>query len=235
MRYLSTKPCGRLLEIGCGAAALLHELSHLGYDCEGFDSSASAMELARRIATANPETAPRLLSRTPPRSATVDYLLALEVLEHIEDDAGAVRDWAQWLRPGGELILSVPAHMRRWGPADEWAGHVRRYEKKQIVQVLQAGGFAVHNIECYGFPAANLMDLMSRHTYFSSTLRRADGTPDREANNERSGIDRRAGTRAFAVMSTASGRLLLKFATIGQVLFLRSNLGTGFLVVARKK
>ena len=69
-----------------------------------------------------------------------DLVCAFEVLEHIEDDAAAVRQWAARLRPGGWLLLSVPAHQRRYGPADELVGHFRRYDPARLTALLARCG-----------------------------------------------------------------------------------------------
>ena len=58
-----------------------------------------------------------------------DYLLAFEVLEHITDDNKALMAWSRYLKPGGKILISVPAHARKYGKTDEVVGHVRRYER----------------------------------------------------------------------------------------------------------
>ena len=50
------------------------------------------------------------------RTGAFDLVMAFEVLEHIEDERGALASWVARVRPGGHLLLSVPAHHRRWGP-----------------------------------------------------------------------------------------------------------------------
>ena len=55
-------------------------------------------------------------------------MCAFEVLEHIDDDALALKQWREYLRPSGWLLLSVPAHQDQYGAADELVGHYRRYD-----------------------------------------------------------------------------------------------------------
>lgn len=55
--------------------------------------------------------------------------VALEVLEHVPDDAGLLREMHRLLSPDGSVVISVPAFMRRWGRLDECVGHLRRYER----------------------------------------------------------------------------------------------------------
>src|SRR3546814_6549126 len=63
--------------------------------------------------------------------------MAFEVLEHIEDDHAALRQWLGWLKPGGILLMSVPAHPSQWNAADVWAGHFRRYRKRELLGLVE--------------------------------------------------------------------------------------------------
>ena len=81
-----------------------------------------------------------------------DLVCAFEVLEHIEDDRAALTEWRLRVRPGGWLIVSVPAWPRRWGAADEKAGHYRRYEPDELRELLRRAGFDESEVLLYGFP-----------------------------------------------------------------------------------
>lgn len=235
MREIRSWSPARVLEVGCGAGAMLHELSRAGFDCTGLETSAQAIDLAKRIRTE--ENASIDLRERPSGDwdETFDAILALEVLEHIPDDVAALRTWAAWMKPAGTLLLSVPAHRSRWGPADEWAGHVRRYDRADLASVFDAAGFHIRRFECYGFPLGNVVDLASRGRYRKAVLRAPDGSVDREANNKRSGIDRHDTARLHSVISTRPGRWLMQAACAAQACFVRSNLGTGYFVVAQKR
>jgi SAM-dependent methyltransferase len=87
-----------------------------------------------------------------------DLVCAFEVLEHIEDDAGALASWARRLRPGGWLLLSVPAHQSRYSAHDELAGHYRRYDREPMTRLLAAAGFAEIEIREYGMPLGYLLE-----------------------------------------------------------------------------
>jgi SAM-dependent methyltransferase len=231
---LRTFTRGRLLEIGCGAGALLHELTAMGFDAEGLEASAQALDVAARISAAAPR--PLTIHGTPQPGwqQRFDTLVALEVLEHIDDDIGALAGWREWLQPGGALVLSVPAHVQSWSAADEWAGHVRRYDETDLRDALVGAGYRLEAIECYGFPLGNLLDVLSRRGYARGVIRRADGTPDRQANNDRSGVDRGAAMKSFGLVSSLPGRAALGVAYALQAMFARTRLGTGFVAVARR-
>ncbi len=80
---------------------------------------------------------------TSPTEA-VDVVLALDVIEHVEDDAAFVRELAAHLRPGGRLLVTVPAHQALFGPHDVALGHFRRYSRAGLVALLAEAGLEVH-------------------------------------------------------------------------------------------
>jgi SAM-dependent methyltransferase len=109
-----------------------------------------------------------------------DLVCAFEVLEHLEDEQSALTEWWEFIDPGGALLLSVPAGPRRFGAADEKAGHFRRYSRAGIRQLLEANGFTGVRILNYGYPAGyaleaarNLLarrELRKAHTQWERTL-----------------------------------------------------------------
>jgi SAM-dependent methyltransferase len=78
-----------------------------------------------------------------------DFVLAQNVLEHIEDDAGAAVDIARALTPGGDFCVLVPAHPRLYSALDEAYGHHRRYTRAHLRGILEAAGLEV--VDLYSF------------------------------------------------------------------------------------
>jgi SAM-dependent methyltransferase len=70
-----------------------------------------------------------------------DAVLCLDVIEHIEDDRGALAELRAALRPGGTLVLSVPAHAWLFGARDRALGHFRRYSRTLLLDRLTTAGF----------------------------------------------------------------------------------------------
>ena len=127
IKLLRPMPRGEVLEIGCGAGALSRDLSAMGFSVHAFDSSQAAREIAEYVNKDDPCV--QICSEEQAEwKSRFDYLVALEVLEHIPDDHDTLQRWCSWLKPGGYLLLSVPCHTRRWNATDTWAGHIRRYE-----------------------------------------------------------------------------------------------------------
>lgn len=79
-------------------------------------------------------------------SEAVDLAYSLNVLEHIENAAAALGELYRVLRPGGRLLLYVPAFMILYSAMDRRIGHVRRYRKKGLAELVQRSGFAVDDV-----------------------------------------------------------------------------------------
>ena len=81
--------------------------------------------------------------RSSPFREHFDVVALFDVLEHIEDDDDAMRKIHGMLRPGGRVILTVPAHAWLWSRIDEIAGHHRRYNRKALAALFESTGFDV--------------------------------------------------------------------------------------------
>ena len=140
-----------VLEIGCGQGAFGARLA-CRYRYLGVEPDKTSWAVAQRRITAVSSGEVRNVAVETLGAERFDLVCAFEVLEHIEDDAAAVKDWAGRLRPGGWLLLSVPAGQRRYGPWDELVGHFRRYDPEAITDLLASCGFGEIKVRYYGFP-----------------------------------------------------------------------------------
>ena len=118
LRALSEIRPSRALEVGSGAGALATELAARGFSCVAFETSTKGREATRRLAAAAGVRVDVAERPAEDWVGAFPLLMAFEVLEHIEDDEGALRAWREWLAPGGTLLLSVPAHASKWGAGD---------------------------------------------------------------------------------------------------------------------
>jgi SAM-dependent methyltransferase len=75
-----------------------------------------------------------------------DSIICFNVLEHIDDDDRTLRAFRERLIPGGRLFLLVPAHESLYGGYDRAAGHVRRYSKRRLEDVLSRAGFEIETL-----------------------------------------------------------------------------------------
>lgn len=87
----------------------------------------------------------------PLAPATVDVVLALDVLEHVEEDVEALRAAAGLLRPDGLLLVTVPALMSLWGAQDVVSGHVRRYSRRTLRHTFRTAGLPEPEIGYFNF------------------------------------------------------------------------------------
>jgi SAM-dependent methyltransferase len=127
-----------ILDVGCGDGLFFPRLQKFGR-VEGIEASAGLVQDPRwrsriRIGSLGSEVSP---------SEEYDLVLMLDVLEHIEDDLGALRSARSALRPGGHLLLTVPALPWLWSRHDEANEHYRRYTRRSLRRVLVEAGFAV--------------------------------------------------------------------------------------------
>lgn len=150
------KDAGALLDVGCGTGSLVRTLLTLGYDARGVDP------FVRESGLAEPSFIAGTLERLPWEDATFATLCAFDVLEHVDEDA-ALREMMRVLRPGGLMLVSVPAYRALWGPRDDAAGHLRRYSRRMLRAALTRHGLAVERL--FGFQLALMpMLLVSRWT-----------------------------------------------------------------------
>jgi SAM-dependent methyltransferase len=147
-----------VLEVGCGQGSLGVRLAarynYLGLEPDG-ESCAVAKQ---RIALGGRGEVRDVLVESLHPDERFDLVCAFEVLEHIEDDEGALRSWAARLRPGGWLLLSVPAHQSRYAAADQAVGHFRRYDREPMAALLERAGFAGVEIREYGMPLGYVLE-----------------------------------------------------------------------------
>ncbi|GAA4017018.1 class I SAM-dependent methyltransferase [Hymenobacter fastidiosus] len=128
-----------LLEVGCSGGPLLQRLRHEGYtNLTGIDLSAPAIALARRRQVPNVQVMDGARLSFP--TAAFDVVVASDVLEHIEDEQQALREWLRVLRPGGCLLVFVPAFQLLWSDHDVVNHHFRRYSAEQLRQSLTRAG-----------------------------------------------------------------------------------------------
>ena len=152
--FRSGSPGPRVLNAGAGTGSFSLRLAENGFDVTSVDASSAAVEVLRRRVPG--EVAQADVTTLPFADAAFDAAVLGEVLEHVEDDRGALEEVARVLRPGGVLAVSVPADPKRFGPSDRWAGHVRRYSRQELLSACQAGGFTVERCRAWGFPFAAL-------------------------------------------------------------------------------
>lgn len=157
-------------------------------------------------------------------------LCAFEVLEHIDDDVAALRRWLDHLEPDGHVLVSMPAHRRRFGPSDEAVGHFRRYDAVDVERLFAEVGCEVVMRRAYGAVGGHLLEAV-RNVIISRRGGNVDGSAAAEAKSAGSG-------RLFQPTSRVAGLVTAVAAAPMRLLqrpFAAGQLGVGWVVLARRK
>jgi len=157
---LPNNPNLRLLDIGCGGGNMIHHLSEFGR-VNGLEIDARPVSVARQRGYEVEQ-----YDATQPMpfvASSFDAITALDVIEHNEDDMAILADSYRVLKPGGHMIITVPAFMFLWSHNDVLNAHVRRYTGPELRQKLKQTGFEVLRLTYNNFfvfpPAAMLLSL----------------------------------------------------------------------------
>lgn len=163
---LAKLPVGaRILEIGCGTG---HNLSMLGTF-----GSVDAIEIddASRAIAESRLGRPILTSPLPGLAGVernaYDLVALLDVLEHVEDDVAALRAMAGCLKPGGKILVTVPAHPWMWSNHDVVNHHHRRYTRKSLAASLSEAGLRFEKLDYFNsllFPIAVMERFVAKAT-----------------------------------------------------------------------
>jgi len=128
---------GPLLDFGTGAGTYALGMRERGYEVVCVEADAG---LCQRVGDLG-FNAFASLDEIEPASVSTAY--TLNVLEHIDDDVGALRGLHRVIRPDGLLVVYVPAFEILFTAMDERVGHVRRYRKRQLVERVEQAGFRI--------------------------------------------------------------------------------------------
>jgi SAM-dependent methyltransferase len=151
-RYLGGARGLRILNAGCGSGELCWRLARLGHSVVGIDPEASYVELARRHPWAVPGAdcsfAVSSIESYTGRGA-FDCVISTDVLEHIQDDRTAFDKMMALVKPGGLVLITVPAGQWLFGYHDEQLGHYRRYSRRTLVDLVK-GHCEVRAVRYFG-------------------------------------------------------------------------------------
>ncbi|MEO8747879.1 MAG: methyltransferase domain-containing protein [Rhodanobacter sp.] len=224
-----TWPAGSFVEMGAGTGQMSRLFLERGFTGASHDLGADSRQMIReRLAYAGARM--RVVDDVAELPVNAfDYLFAFEVLEHVEHDLDVLRGWMAHLKPGGRVLISVPAHARKYGRSDLLVGHVRRYEKAGLRTLLADVGVDDIHIVNYGYPLTELTRRVSnrlvRHDHSYDSL-----TPEQRSIRSAQGKPKVI-NRALALVSD---KLVLPFC-VAQRWFYDRDLGDGYVAWGTKR
>jgi len=216
---------GTALEIGCGQGAFGARLAN-GVKYLGVEPDKSSYQVARDNIEPRGGKVLHGIHEVVPEGSTYDMVCAFEVLEHIEDDKAALADWLPFLRPGGHLVLSVPAFQERFGAMDAYVGHFRRYSPAELEGRLIEAGLTDVEITVYGWPLGYALEAVRNRIDAKKLAGAGEASIDELTA---------ASGRTFQPKGRATGALVngatIPFRYLQRA---RPNVGIGLVAVARR-
>ena len=131
----------RVLEVGCGTGHNLAMLGEFGkLDACELDAIARGMASDR---LGRPVLEARLPDLSMFKAGSYDLIALLDVLEHVPDDLGSLKAIRRLLKPGGALVVTVPANKWMWSAHDVAHHHFRRYTKSELARLFRQAGYDI--------------------------------------------------------------------------------------------
>ena len=152
----------RILDAGCGSGRNMVELSRHG-TVTGIELSQTSVALARERGAG--EVIAGSLLEMPFAQDSFDFAVTLDVIEHLEDDLGALRELRRTVVPGGALLVTVPAYQWLWSGHDEINHHHRRYTRGSLQKVAEEAGWRQQRTTYFNsllLPVAILLRVLDR-------------------------------------------------------------------------
>lgn len=152
----------RVLNAGCGSGELSFLLAEDGRMVHGFDPSKEYVALAASRGHVRGVSFEVNSIEAFASDELFDAVVATDVLEHIQDDQAALAKLARLARPGGLVIVTVPAMPWLFGYHDRMLGHFRRYTKATLRTLIEGAGLRVKKIKYFGFTLIPICILYSK-------------------------------------------------------------------------
>jgi SAM-dependent methyltransferase len=143
---LDVAPGARVLDAGCGSGRMLDDLARIGTET-GVDVSEVAVAAARSRGHADVHRA--RIEHMPFRSGSFSLVTCLDVIEHTPDDRRALAELRRVTRPGGHLLVTVPAYQSLWSAHDEINQHYRRYRRSSLLRAAAAAGWQTERVSYF--------------------------------------------------------------------------------------
>jgi SAM-dependent methyltransferase len=116
---------------------------------------------AAKLQSRGAAVAVSLVTALPYHDAAFDLVCAFDIVEHVDDDASALREISRVAKPDATILISVPLHPARWTAFDDFVGHRRRYEPETLDETLAQHGLSIEQSAVFGMQpkSSRLLDL----------------------------------------------------------------------------
>lgn len=168
----------RMLDAGCGTGQMLKMLQRQG-SAVGLDLSREAIMFAASRDARNLVLGS--VTSPPFAEGTFDIALALDVIEHVDDDRGILQGLRSLVRPGGALIVTVPAFQFLWSDHDRINHHRRRYRAQELRDRLEIAGFEIDRVTYCNTALFPVVAVVRRA---QAAIRRFRPKPDTELDSD---------------------------------------------------
>ncbi len=205
-----------ILDVGCGTGAMLGMLGEFGA-VSGLEMEPAAIATCHELYGDAVTVLQGSVPDDVPGDGRIDVVTAFDVIEHLDDDLGAVQRLCEAVRPGGLFVSTVPAFPSLWGQQDVISHHKRRYRRGPYVELIESAGLTVERCTYFNtwlFPVAAAVRLGRR------VLPEKDGAPGSDLSTSGPKLDGLL-TRIFA-----SERHLVRRTSL--------PVGVPILVIARR-
>ncbi len=218
------------LEIGAGSLFLTKELIQKGF------SKGTVVEFNKEAFRVHKKLPPPVKKKVKiitedflklDLSEKYDFVIACEVIEHVQNDKLFLKKMSDLLKPDGQLIISVPAKMKYWSTDDEAAGHYRRYDKDNVIALLHTADVKPLEFISYGYPFVNLLRYL-RIWYFNKKAVKLN----KLSKTERSKLIGHSGLDNFLLALTVNKYTFFLFCLFAS-LFNSFNLSDGYLIFGK--
>lgn len=230
----------KFLEIGCGEGEISNKLLKKGYYGTGIDFSKIAVEKAIKKNNYYIEEGrykvflSNIFENNNNIDCDFDFIISFCVMEHLKEDNEFLKIIKSKLKDNGYIFISVPARKSKWSIEDDTAGHVKRYEKNELFELLNNSGYKNIKIISVGVPISNLLLNVSNFFILKSSERNKKEL-SKEEQTKLSGIREIPFKTIFPIFFKIffNKITLLPFLII-QRFFFKSNLGLVMLIQAQK-
>lgn len=156
-RDLLPQAGAEVLEIGCGSGVFLAQLQALGFKADGCDLNVEALSLTQPVS--GNIMLYDIFERREDLKNRYQAVFLMDVIEHVADDVAFLRAASHHLKPGGQVVINVPAHPWLYSWYDQANGHARRYTPHALKFAVAGAGLSIEVLDYWGLSMVPILAL----------------------------------------------------------------------------